>query len=127
MILERDNWEKINEKYSWQKFKEKYKIAAVACIILISICFTVPTFAKNIPVINSIIQNLKDKEGIDGDYKKYSKQLENSATDNGITLKVKEIICDDNTLEVAYTLTSKDDIRDLVDMSRRKKMQCHCF
>ncbi|MBV4446564.1 DUF4179 domain-containing protein [Clostridium tyrobutyricum] len=101
--------------------KKKYKIAAVACIILISICFTVPTFAKNIPVINSIIQNLKDKEGIDGDYKKYSKQLENSATDNGITLKVKEIICDDNTLEVAYTLTSKDDIRDLVDMSRRKK------
>lgn len=92
--------------------KLKYKAAAVALVCIISAgVLVVPAFARNIPVLNSIIQSFNDKNG---EYQKYSQAVNNSVIDKGITLTINEVLCDNNQLIMAYTIKSDGNIKDVI-------------
>lgn len=82
----------------------------MVCIISAGV-LVVPAFARNIPVLNSIIQSFNDKNG---EYQKYSQAVNNSATDKGITLTINEVLCDNNQLIMAYTTKSDGNIKDVI-------------
>lgn len=112
--LRKNLMKQINSEGKARKFK--YKAAAVALVCIISAgILVVPAFARNIPVLNSIIQSFNDKNG---EYQKYSQAVNNSATDKGITITINEVLCDNNQLIMAYTIKSDGDIRDVI----KKKM-----
>lgn len=95
------------------KKRNACKIAA-ACVCALTVIFTVPVFAKNIPGIESIIQALNDRSGDFGEYEKYSKIINKSITSNGITLTINEIECDKRSLMIGYTIKSKGNIKDII-------------
>lgn len=94
--------------------KFKYKVAAAVIIAVISIGAAVPAIAKNIPALNSIVQILNGRGSDHGQYEKYSELVDKSVTDKGITLTINEVLCDDSTLMIGYTMKSKGNIKDLV-------------
>lgn len=89
------------------------KIAAT-CVCALTVFFTIPVFAKNIPGIKSIIQVLNGSSDDLGEYEKYSKLVNKSITSNGITLTINEIECDKRSLMIGYTIKSKGNIKDII-------------
>lgn len=100
----------LNNKIKREIESNKLKYTSIAVVITlafsIGIVTTSPTFAKNIPVLNSIIQTLNNKYGNKGDYAKYSEIINKSVSDNGITITINEVIADDSKLVISYTLKS---------------------
>ncbi|MBV4417223.1 DUF4179 domain-containing protein [Clostridium tyrobutyricum] len=92
----------------------KYKVAAAAVIVIILIGVKMPAIAKNIPNLKSIIQQMHTDVYDTGHYEKYSKAVNKSITDKGITVTINEILTDGNNLMVGYTIKSDTDIRKLV-------------
>jgi hypothetical protein len=97
--------------------------AAIGLISIIGIGTASPAFAKNIPILNSITQTLNEKFGGHGDYAKYSQVVNKSATDNGVTLTVNEVIADDSKIILGYTIKSNKKIEDLEVVGLSKFLQ----
>jgi len=110
--LKKNLLKQIKNKNSVKKFR--YKAAAAAIVAVISIGAAVPALAKNIPVLNSIIQALDGRGSDYGQYEKYSKSVNKSVTDKGITLTINEVLCDDSTLMIGYTIKSEGNIKDII-------------
>lgn len=87
--------------------------AAISLVALIGAGTASPTFAENIPVLNSITQALNDKFGYHGDYTKFSQLVNKSVTSNGVTLTVNEALADDSKIIIGYTVKSNKKIEDL--------------
>lgn len=86
--------------------KKSLIAAAVACILIMTPIVAV--YGKDIPIINSIIDFFKVipdlKYSIEASkYEKYSKEIEKTITDNGISITIDNIACDDNFLVIFYT------------------------
>lgn len=84
-------------------------ITGVVCLAGAATAF--PAFAKNIPILNSIIQSFNSEYGDHGDYTKYSELINKSVTDNGITISINEALADDSELVIGYTITSSKSIK----------------
>ena len=104
---------KIKRENRSNKLKYTSVAAAITLVFSIGIVTASPTFAKNIPVLNSIIQTLNNKYGNKGDYAKYSEIINKSVSNNGITITINEVIADDSKLVISYTLKSDKKIKDL--------------
>lgn len=108
---------KLNKKIKGERKLKVLKYGSIAVAIglvsSIGIGTVSPTFAKNIPILNSITQVLNDKFGGHGDYAKYSQVVNKSATDNGVTLTINEVIADDSKIILGYTIKSNKKIEDL--------------
>jgi hypothetical protein len=87
--------------------------AAISLVVLIGAGTASPTFAENIPVLNSITQALNDKFGYHGDYTKFSQLVNKSVTSNGVTLTVNEALADDSKIIIGYTVKSNKKIEGL--------------
>lgn len=114
--LRKNLLKQVKSKDSIRKFK--YKVAAIAVITIISICASMPALAKNIPALKSIIQSLDGRGSDHGQYEKYSKVVNKSVTDNGITLTINEVLCDDSSLMIGYTIKSEYDIKKIVKIGK---------
>lgn len=117
-IIQKDRIKKnLNNKIKGENRSNKLKYisiaAAITLVFSIGIVTTSPPFAKNIPVLNSIIQTLNNKYGNKGDYAKYSEIINKSVSNNGITITINEVIADDSKLIIGYTLKSDKKIKDL--------------
>nr|WP_243175937.1 DUF4179 domain-containing protein [Clostridium sporogenes] len=117
-IIQKDRIKKnLNNKIKGEnrsnKLKYIYIAAAITLVFSIGVVTTSPPFAKNIPVLNSIIQTLNNKYGNKGDYAKYSEIINKSVSNNGITITINEVIADDSKLIIGYTLKSDKKIKDL--------------
>ncbi len=104
---------KIKRKNRSNKLKYTSIAAAITLVFSIGIVTASPTFAKNIPVLNSIMQTLNNKYGNRGDYAKYSEIINKSVSNNGITITINEVIADDSKLVISYTLKTNKKIKDL--------------
>lgn len=107
----------IKEDNKTKKFR--YKVAAAVLVAVISIGVAVPAIAKNIPALKSIVQILNGRGSDHGQYEKYSELVDKSVTDKGITLTINEVLCDDSTLMIGYTMKSKGNIKDLVKTGKK--------
>ncbi|APF25562.1 hypothetical protein NPD7_3082 [Clostridium sporogenes] len=117
-IIQKDRIKKnLNDKIKGENRSNKLKYisiaAAITLVFSIGVVTTSPTFAKNIPVLNSIIQKLNNKYGNKGDYAKYSEIINKSVSNNGITITINEVIADDSKLIIGYTLKGDKKIKDL--------------
>ncbi|AUM93964.1 TPA: DUF4179 domain-containing protein [Clostridium botulinum] len=104
---------KIKRESRFNKLKYTSVAAAITLAFSIGIVTASPTFAKNIPVLNSIMQILNNKYGTKVDYAKYSEIINKSVSNNGITITINEVIADDSKLVISYTLKSDKKIKDL--------------
>ncbi|KAJ53705.1 hypothetical protein BD780_002953 [Clostridium tetanomorphum] len=107
----------LNKRVKGKKGSKALKYGSMAAAISVA-CFigikaAPPTFAKNIPVLNSIIQMLKNEDGDHGEYEKYSQIVDKSVTDKGVTLTINEILADESKLVISYTIKSDKKIKDL--------------
>lgn len=110
--LRRSLLKQIKDKNSIKKFR--YKAAAAVIIAAISIGVTIPALAKNIPVLKSIIETLNGIGSGYGEYEKYSKVVNKSVTDNGLTFTINEVLCDESSLVIGYTIKSEGHINKIV-------------
>lgn len=96
-----------------RSLKYAFAAAAVGVVCLIGASSISPAFAKNIPVVGSIIQFFNDKTGAQGDYAEYSQMVNKSVTDSGITFTIKEALADDSRFIISYTIKSGKKINNL--------------
>lgn len=104
---------KIKCHENFKVFKYASIAAAVSLITIIGAGTYSPAFAKNVPVLNSIIQKLSEKFGQSGEYEKYAQIINKPVTYNGVTLTINEVIADDSKLVLGYTIKSNKAIKDL--------------
>lgn len=72
-----------------------------------------PSFAQNIPVLNSIVKMLKDDKGYQGDYEKYSSDINETQYDRGISITLNEAIYDETEILLTYTIKSDKKLEEL--------------
>lgn len=92
------------------KYRRAVQTAAVVFLLLgltagISMAF--PSFAQNIPVLDSVFKYFYDNNDLREEYVKYSSGINQSATDKGITVTINEIVCDNSSLNIGYTVKSE--------------------
>ncbi|RXI45820.1 DUF4179 domain-containing protein [Clostridium tetani] len=104
---------KIKNKKNLKIVKYGSIAAAVTLACTIGLGTAYPTFAKDIPVLGSIIQTLNGRYGDSGEYEKYSEVIDKSITDKGITVTINEVLADDYKLIIGYTIKSDEKIKDL--------------
>lgn len=99
------------EKLPGCRKKNKLKYAAVAAgttiVITVGIGVVNPSFAKNIPIINSVFKYLYEKEALGEEYIKFAKGVNKSVTDKGFTVTINEVVCDESSINIAYTIKSE--------------------
>lgn len=112
--LKKNLLKQVKGKRTRKSFKHK-AIAASLIIAAALIGVNIPAFAKNILEFKSVIQALVGY-GVPkkGEYEKYSNSINKSVTDNGITLTINEVVCDDTELMIAYAIKTQDNIKKMV-------------
>jgi hypothetical protein len=104
----------LKKKTKTKKYKHGVSAAAVVLLCMLGGGFVNPAFAQNIPILGSILQSINDKVGFHGEYAKYSQEINKSVFDKEITVTITEVICDDNTLEIGYTIKGNEKIKDML-------------
>lgn len=110
--LRKNLLKQVKGKNSIKNFR--YKVAAVAAIVILSIGLAMPAVAKSVSVLRSMLQTLSNKNDDNGVYERYSKIINKSVTDKGITFTINEVLCDENTMMISYTIKSEGDIKKIV-------------
>lgn len=105
---------RIRGERNLKRIKYTSTAAALGLACLLGIGIASPAVAKNIPVLNSIIQMLNDGTGgAHREYAKYSQMVDQGVTDKGITLTINEILADESKLLISYTIKSDEKIKNL--------------
>lgn len=81
--------------------------AGIAASIMIGIIAVNPAFAENIPVVNSVFSYFYNKNAISEGYIKYSEGVNQTVTNNGISITINDVVCDTSTLSIGYTVKSE--------------------
>lgn len=131
---------KEKERLKSKNWKRNSIVASIlVCISVTTIGLTLPSYAKNIPVIDNIFRFFDDKEnGIDVkhkdhpshnsmkkgtslyyDYKQFSNTINLTKESNGIKFTINDAIFDGKTVTLTYTIESKQDLSN-VDISMPK-------
>jgi hypothetical protein len=104
--------ESINRK---KKIWKRSVAAAVIIVVLSATTFgvTFPAYASSIPVIGDIFRFLDiGRTGLYDDYKEYSSVINTTKESNGIKVTINDAIFDGETVSVAYSLESDQDLGD---------------
>lgn len=96
--------------------KAKYGLS-VACALAVSVVSVGaigvknPSFAKNIPVLNSIVKMLNGE--YKGNYEKYAKNIGETQYDKGISITLNEAVYDETGVMITYTIESDKKLKEL--------------
>ncbi|AFS79482.1 hypothetical protein Curi_c24870 [Gottschalkia acidurici 9a] len=98
--------------------KAKYALSiaggVIICIAWIGIMSVKnPAFAKEIPVLNSIVQRLIENYGYKGDYETYAEVIGQTQYDKGISITLNEVVYDESEVIITYTIKSDKKIEEL--------------
>ncbi|WP_010250014.1 DUF4179 domain-containing protein [Acetivibrio cellulolyticus] len=105
--LERKIEKSMNNLPRRQTMKKRSVIAVVAAAAIITTSLTF-VYAKDIPLINTVIEFFKGNSSLkySGDaqaYVKYSTEVGKTITSNGVSITIDNIACDGNFLVLFYT------------------------
>ena len=105
----------LKSKVSKTKSSKWMKSAAAVCLSLgigtasiVGLSYT--TFAQDIPIINSIIKLLSDKEKTLADSEQFVQPLDLVVESNGTTIKINESLFDSKKFTVGYTIETDKDL-----------------
>ena len=117
----------LKSKVSKTKSRKWMKSVAAVCLSLgigtasiVGLSYT--TFAQDIPVINSIIKLLSDKEKTLADSEEYLEPLDLVVEGNGTTIKINESLFDSKKFTVGYTIETEKDLGEVVQIIGGFKM-----
>lgn len=90
------------------KFVRSKIIAASAAglIVIMGVGYTNPTFASQIPILNSIVEMM----GQGGDYASYSDIVNKTITYDGKSFTINSVVCYDDNIIIGYTAESSKKI-----------------
>ena len=97
---------KIRSIRSWKILRLGSIAAVILLAAVIALETTSPVWARNLPLVNSVLQMFNDKFGYQGDYAAYSQLVDKSVTDQGITVTINEALADDTKITLGYTIKS---------------------
>ncbi len=104
------NTSKVSHKRN-KKIKYASTAAVLSAILLTGSMFMInPAIADEIPIVNSIIAT---HNNINPNAKDYINMVGKSVSNNGITITLKEIVSDDNTIKMGYIIKSNRPIKEL--------------
>lgn len=112
-----DDLEKANMKKKFRasinknKVNKTNKVKVAAVVMLLTIGFLVTTYDESVlAAINIISTDIATKLGINKNLDDYKTVVNKTVTDNGITIKLNEVILDGNKLIVSTTIKLQDPI-----------------
>jgi len=112
-----DDLEKANMKKKFRASINKNKVSKVskakvaAVVMLLTIGLLATTYDESVlATINIISTDIATKLGINKNLDDYKTVVNKTVTDNGITIKLNEVILDGNKLIVSTTINSQDPI-----------------
>ncbi len=86
-------------------------VATLVIVLTISVFAISPSLARNIPGISYIFNHLF---GYDGEYNKFSQNINQTITDNGYTITLNSAVLDDKELVLGFTVVSTERIEDAI-------------
>lgn len=82
-------------------------IAAVGIVIFIIFGVVNPTFAAKLPIVGNIFKAIEKTLIYPSEYSKYATSINETVTDNGVSITLSEILCDGEGLYVTYIVESE--------------------
>lgn len=101
--------ERRGNKRIWKKYG--LISAVLAFVFIIGIGFASPALAQDIPIISNVFEYLNSKNIVGDEYVKYSENVNQSKTDNGITLSIEDVVYDGVNLSIGYVVKSEKKFR----------------
>lgn len=102
--------ERRGNKRIWKKYG--LISAVLAFVFIIGIGFASPALAQDIPIISNVFEYLNSKNIVGDEYVKYSENVNQSKTDNGITLSIEDVVYDGVNLSIGYVVKSEKKTQD---------------
>jgi len=99
--------------------KIKHILVAAGIVVALTLGITAvnPTLAQNIPIVNSVFNYFYVKNAMSEGYIKYAQGVNQTVTDEGISITVDEVVCDSSTLSIGYTVISENKLSNINDFS----------
>lgn len=104
------------KKVKNNKSNKKFKIAMVMGLLIVTGLFGTNMGKTVLAEINIVSVDIASKLGINKNLDEYKTVIDKSVTKNGITIKLNEVILNENELIVSTTLKSQDKKMDESDM-----------
>ena len=111
----------LKSKVSKTKSSKWMKSAAVVCLSLgigtaSIVGLSYSTFAQEIPIFNSIIKLLSDKEKTFADAEEFLEPLDLVVEGNGTAIKINESLFDSKKFTVGYTIETEKDLGEVLQI-----------
>lgn len=98
------------EKNKKKKIVILKKLAAAVAIVMtagLGVSYAFPSFAEAVPVLKDVVTFLRDNRVLSEDSLKYTKEIKQTISDNGITLDIQKVMLTDSTLKIFYTVETE--------------------
>jgi len=105
--------------------------AIIGIITILTISFTVPTFASQIPFMQNIIGYFNNEDTMLERFDEFATDIRQVQTSNGISLMIEEAVYDGTSISVSYALETNTDlgfnphIANQIDVIGSKSMVAH--
>ena len=103
----------INKGYKEIQSKKGSKRKLITCItaagIMLFITFGIanPTFAAKLPIVGNVFKAIEKTLIYPSEYSKYATSINETVTDNGVSITLSDILCDGEGLYVTYIVESE--------------------
>lgn len=106
---------RLKNKIKHKKRTKRFAIAAAIFVLILTSAIGMinPGLAYGVPVVRSIIGEVMESIGSNGEYGEYAQIINRSVKNKGITITLKEVAVDNSVLQLAYTLESDVNIKEV--------------
>lgn len=104
----------INKGYKEIQHKKSSKrklitgIAAASLALFITFGITNPALAAKLPIVGNVFKSIEKNLIFPSEYSKYATSVNETVTDNGLSITLSEILCDGQSVYVTYTVESEE-------------------
>lgn len=103
----------INKGYKEIQHKKSSKrklitgIAAAGLVLFVTFGITNPALAAKLPIVGNVFKSIEKNLIFPSEYSKYATSVNETVTDNGLSVTLSDILCDDEGLYVTYIVESE--------------------
>lgn len=106
-----------NKKSNYNLYiKRSISAAVIVVVLIVSSPIIFPTYAKDIPVLKSILTYYEKYGVISENFEKYAENIDEKASDNGITITLEKVVGDNYGLRFAYKVETERENVDIYEM-----------
>ncbi|MBU3106187.1 DUF4179 domain-containing protein [Clostridium gasigenes] len=90
------------------KRKSNITITAASILFFFILGFANPALAAKIPIVGSVFDNIEKNIYFPGNYSEYATAVNETVSNNGISITLSDILCDGEGLYVTYVVESEE-------------------